>query len=1154
MEDSNNTVNTVDDLFSRRSFVFLLATGTASTFYDLFLCIAVALCTFSIFPHFSGYWLLMLTFVAYAVPVILFAAPAGVFADKYDGAGLVRFSQGIGIISLLLAIFGFLSAKPSALFLAIVVAGIKTAIFQPALHELLPVLVRRKNMALANSLVQASFFAMAFVVLVSGFFSPLFLHTGAPIFSANTAIILLVISGLVALATSFNVVGGANFNPELKLTPRLLLGSYRDLFLIGRVTNILLCISGISWFYFLQAAVLFMMPLIIKKTFGTETPYLFWHLGTLIAGIFVGALWCNQISSRDINSRLAPISALFMALFLFCFAFVGLVSPSPVVQFELTVGASVQMVIMLVLIFAFGFSSGIFLLPHFSMLQRFAGAQRRGRVVAANLVWNLAAALVGAIGLWLTSAAFGVYFAFMVLSALAVAEALLTCFLLPEHIMRIIVRHILDFLYGVEVTGLDNLYKPRGNCLVIANHTSFLDGVLIWTYVPYKFYYAIDSHQAKHIIFRPFLNFIKYYTVNPTNPMAIKSIIEEVKNGRRVVIFPEGRITTTGALMKIYPGPSVIADRANAEILPISIEGSQYSIFARFGSKLKTRMHSKITLSIQPPVRLDLPENLTGHRRRAMSVTKMSNLMQNMRFSSAQVDQTLFDSLIDAMQLVGRGKAIIEDANMNSLDYGTFLTTCFVLGKKFAMANKQGAFVGLLMPNSIAAVAAFFGMSAFNITPCMLNFSTGIKNMLSSCKAANIKRVYTSREFIIKAELQDTEAALLKDGIELVYLEDLKGTITKWDKLFAFAMSFMPRRYYKMIRGNASPHLPAVVLFTSGSEGVPKGVVLSHRNLQSNRYQMRSVLDYSVNDVMFNAMPIFHSFGLGPGTILPLLTGMKVFLYPSPLHYRIIPDLIYNTNATLVLGTETFFAGYAKNAHPYDFYSVRMLISGAERLKEETIRTYSDTFGIRLFEGYGATETAPVMAVNTPIFFRRNTVGKMMPGIEYRVEKQAGIDEGGKLFVKGANIMMGYLRETAPCELEEPKGGWYDTGDIVTVDEDGFITICGRVKRFAKIGGEMVSLGAVENTLADIWKEYQHAVINMPDEKKGEMLIMFTTRKDTTRNEVAEEFRKRGISELSVPKIVRFIEEIPVMGTGKPNYQSLKALIETEEDKGHTEN
>ena len=1140
MENENN----IDVLLSRRTFVSLLAVTAANAFFDMYLVVATALCHYSLASHFSdGYWLLVLAFLAYIFPIIFVSSPAGLLADSHDCSKIIRYSQISGIVSLLLAIIGFAFDNPYSLYLAIMIAGARTAAYIPAQQALLPQVVRRNNMALGNSLTQSVFFLMALIVVLTGLIKPLFFHTAQPDFNVPAAVIPLIIAVFVGISSSMGIAPGGNFNPELVISPKLIFKSYKNVFLIGGVRGILLCVTGISWFYFLLSVIVFTLPNMLLRTFGQSAPYILWFYGLLVLGIISGMLWCNHISRRDLNAKMAPVSAIFMALFIFFYAITGFIAPSDIVQPSMSFGGRVQIVLMAAYIVAFGFSAGVYMLPHYSMLQRYAGAKRRGRIAAANLVLNVFSSAIGILLFNLVSAALGVYFSTLLLSVLAAVEAVITCLLLPEHILRIIVRRIMDIIYGVKVKGIDNLFKPRGNCLVIANHTSFLDGVLIWAYIPYKFYYAIDTFQAKTPIFRLISPLIRFFTINPAEPMSVKTIIDEVRTGHRVVIFPEGRITMTGALMKVYPGPSMIADSANAEILPICIEGSQYSIFARFGSKLKTRLHSKVSVTILPPVRLNVPEEITGHRRRYVSVAKMSELMQNMRFTSAPIDQTLFDALIDAKQLVGRGKEVIEDAGRNCLTFGKLITACFALGRQFARENKQGSFVGLLLPNSIAAVSAFFGMGAFNITPCMLNFSTGAKNIISSCKAANIRRVYTSSEFIVKGELQHLEKAIIDAGIEIIYMEELKERITAVDKLIALAMSFVPRRYYKKIRGNAAPNMPAVVLFTSGSEGVPKGVVLSHRNLLANAYQLRSVLDVGVTDIMFNAMPIFHSLGLTAGVITPITIGMKLVLYPSPLHYRLIPDLLYNMNATLMLGTDTFYNGYAKNAHPYDFYSMRMLIAGGERLKKETVAMYNDMFGLRLFEGYGATETSPVIAVNSPIFFRRGTVGKVLPGIEYRLEEQPGIKEGGRLFVKGANVMMGYLRESAPCVLEEPQGGWYDTGDIVSIDEDGYMTIKGRVKRFAKIGGEMVSLGAVENTLTEIWPDFMHAVISIPDDKKGEQLIMFTTRENTTRAVVAEEFRKRGVSELSLPKTVRTMENIPLMGTGKPDYQVLKAMV-----------
>jgi acyl-[acyl-carrier-protein]-phospholipid O-acyltransferase/long-chain-fatty-acid--[acyl-carrier-protein] ligase len=357
--------------------------------------------------------------------------------------------------------------------------------------------------------------------------------------------------------------------------------------------------------------------------------------------------------------------------------------------------------------------------------------------------------------------------------------------------------------------------------------------------------------------------------------------------------------------------------------------------------------------------------------------------------------------------------------------------------------------------------------------------------------------------------------------------------------------SYFPRRYYKWVRGAVKSSDPAVVLFTSGSEGTPKGVVLTHENLQANRLQLQSILDFGLKDRMFNAMPIFHSFGLTAGTLLPLLSGMPVFLYPSPLHYRIVPELIYDRNATIVFGTDTFFNGYAKMAHPYDFYSVRLAVVGAEKLKEETIRKYYDQFGLRVMEGYGATETAPVMAVNTPMYFRRGSVGRLLPGIEYKLEPVPGVEEGGKLVVKGANVMAGYLRASNPGVLEVPPDGWYDTGDIVRIDEDGFVFILGRAKRFAKIAGEMISLTAVETEINALWPGKMHALVTIPDERRGEQLVLFTTEPAAQRGAIQSYFKEKGLSELAVPKTIRVVEEIPLMGTGKVDYVKLKEMAQT---------
>jgi acyl-[acyl-carrier-protein]-phospholipid O-acyltransferase/long-chain-fatty-acid--[acyl-carrier-protein] ligase len=293
---------------------------------------------------------------------------------------------------------------------------------------------------------------------------------------------------------------------------------------------------------------------------------------------------------------------------------------------------------------------------------------------------------------------------------------------------------------------------------------------------------------------------------------------------------------------------------------------------------------------------------------------------------------------------------------------------------------------------------------------------------------------------------------------------------------------------------------------------------------------------------VFNILPVFHSFGLTVGVILPLVSGVRIYLYPSPLHYRTVPELIYGINATIMFGTDTFLNGYARAANPYDLRSIRYILSGAEPVKESTRRIYLEKFGLRILEGYGVTETAPALALNTPMFNKFGTVGRLLPGMEARLEKVEGVEEGGRLFVKGPNVMLGYLRAENPRVLERPPHGWYDTGDIVTIDDQGFITIKGRAKRFAKVGGEMISLAAVEMLAAELWPYAVSAVVAIPDQRKGERLLLYTQKKDATRADVIGFARARHASELMIPAEVIFMEKLPMLGSGKVDVMNLQKL------------
>jgi len=327
---------------------------------------------------------------------------------------------------------------------------------------------------------------------------------------------------------------------------------------------------------------------------------------------------------------------------------------------------------------------------------------------------------------------------------------------------------------------------------------------------------------------------------------------------------------------------------------------------------------------------------------------------------------------------------------------------------------------------------------------------------------------------------------------------------------------------------------------------------LSHLNIQANRFQLTSRVDFSPADRVFNALPMFHAFGLTAATIVPIVSGMRVFMYPSPLHYRIVPEVCYDTNATITFGTDTFLSGYAKYAHPYNFYSIRYIFAGAEKLRDDTRQIWMQKFGIRLFEGYGATEASPVLSTNTAMQYKAGTVGRLLPCINYQLRPVEGITEGARLYISGPNVMMGYMFSHTPGEIQPPEDGWHDTGDIVAIDKEGYITIKGRAKRFAKIAGEMISLMAVENALYTLWPENQHAVLCAPDAYKGEQLVLVTNYKHAEKKHLIQHFKKQGLADIALPRRIIILDKMPVLGSGKVDYQAVNVIIDNHQDDNDT--
>ncbi|MGB1883094.1 MAG: AMP-binding protein [Gammaproteobacteria bacterium] len=719
------------------------------------------------------------------------------------------------------------------------------------------------------------------------------------------------------------------------------------------------------------------------------------------------------------------------------------------------------------------------------------------------------------------------------------------------RLIRPLLRAIVRYLFRVRVVGLEHAERSDEGRLIVANHVSFIDGLLLYLFLPEPPAFAINTDIARRWYIRLLLPAVRYHELDTFNPVSLKNLVRLLRDGESIVIFPEGRITTTGSLMKVYDGPGLIADKADAQILPVALDGPQYSRFSYLHGLNRLLWFPQFTISILPSRKLAIEETLKGQARRAAATETFAEIMREIAFYAAYHHETLFEALIRARRRYGRRTEILADATGARLTYQSMITRCFVLGSLIAGLTRPDERVGILLPSTAAGVVSLFACLARGRQAAMLNFTAGARGLVTALETANIRIVFTSRAFVEAGELT-SEVAALGEHSEVIYLEDLRAHIKPWHKLGGLAAGLMPTTAHRLLSPTRSPEKAAVILFTSGSEGIPKGVVLSHRNLLANFAQVNTLIDLSRRDCVLNVLPIFHAFGLLGGVLLPLLKGCKSFQYPSPLHYRIIPELCYEHGVTCLFGTTTFLRGYGRSAHPYDFHRMRFVISGAEKMTEDTRQLWYEKFGIRIYEGYGATEASPVLAVNNPLASRFGTVGQLVAGVDYYVAPVEGIHEGGELVVRGPNIMQGYLFHGSGGEIirpwtEDRGAGWYETGDIVTVDQSRYVTILGRAKRFAKIGGEMVSLAAVEEMAVYRWPEGQHAAISLGDSRKGEQIVLLTDTVDAARGDFIDAARELQLSELTIPKRVVYCASVPLLGSGKIDYAGVRELIETED-------
>jgi acyl-[acyl-carrier-protein]-phospholipid O-acyltransferase / long-chain-fatty-acid--[acyl-carrier-protein] ligase len=714
--------------------------------------------------------------------------------------------------------------------------------------------------------------------------------------------------------------------------------------------------------------------------------------------------------------------------------------------------------------------------------------------------------------------------------------------------MKLLCIWIARLWFRFRAFNVDVLRTP-GPVLLIPNHVSWLDWLFLVTVLDddWKFVTSATTAEASWIHRKMMIN-RRTFPVDTSSPYAAKHMAQFLAKGGRLVLFAEGRISLSGSLMKLFDGTGFLIYRTGARVITCYLRNASRVPFVRHDGW--TQWFPRVSAHFSAVLEAPKLEGVSGAVARQRITTWLRDAVLRQQFEVEQEvgPSHVLAAVVEAARSQPR-KVVLEDITFTELTFRRLLVGVDVLAgewrRRLGPPTAPGR-VGVLLPNVNGTPVTLFSLWSAGYVPAILNFSTGVPTMLQCTQLAGVRHVITSRAFAEKAKLK--LEPFTAAGIELIYLEDVRKGVTTgqrlaalWRQTWSCGQGLVPVQLPEQQRAQ-----PAVILFTSGSEGVPKGVELTQGNLLANMRQVLGVLDVTDHERFFSAMPLFHSFGLMAGLIVPLTRGFYTFLYPSPLHYRVVPTAVYDKVCTVMFGTNTFLNGYARRANPYDFNSVKFLVAGAEKVQEATSNTWARKFGVRLLEGYGATECSPAICLNTRLELKFGSVGRFLPGMEWRIEPVDGVAEGGRLLVRGPNVMRGYLNAEADAKFKQLQG-WYDTGDIVRVDEEGFVFILGRLKRFAKVSGEMVSLTAVEDALGGAFPQYGNrcevAVVTRPDEDKGEMLIAVTNEARMTLEDLRTAIKAKGMTNLCVPRELKFLREIPKLGTGKINHRELQAQI-----------
>ena len=1074
-----------------------------------------------------------LTFVIFTLPLVLFSLPAGLLADRVSKTSVIVYMKAFEVVLMALATLSLIYPQYMPPLLILALMGVQSALFSPAKYGILPELLPHDKLSKGNGALEM----WTFVAIISGTAAGGFLLdlAGASIWLTGLILTVFAAFGLFA-SLGVPQVPAARSEGGFVDTIK---GSFNTI-ISDRV--IWLSVLG-SCLFWAIVSLLGQDILVYAKTLTREMPNSDTMSGLPLAfyglGVGVGSVWAGRISGRLVEYGLIPLGAIGIGFFTLLF---GLVAP----------GYNATLAIMVVL----GVASGLIVVPLNAILQWRSPAERRGGVIALANVFIFAAIMFGSLGAaGLSLAGLSPLGILIFASIISSAGMLWAIYLLPDFLIRLIFVIVTHTFYRLTIVGGEKI-PLEGGALLVPNHVSFIDGFLVMASTDRQVRFIVDEIYYNHRFLHPFMKAMHAIPVSATG--GLKMILRALRDagnfidaGDLVCIFAEGQVTRTGMMLPFRRGLEKIVRGRTAPIIPVCLDRVWGSIYSRSGGRFLTKLPETYPYPITVTFGELLPSDTSAHEIR-IAVQELATRAWEQR---KEETRPLHHYFIRRMR-TSPWRVAFSDSSGKVLRRLQALISAIALARTLRPLWNNQQYIGVLMPPTIGGALVNIATAMAGRVSVNLNFTAGKSGMTSALKQAGISSIITSREFIEKAVIE------LPEQVNLIYVEDLVASIGATARFGAFLAALtLPIGWLEKYCGAVEkPTIDstATVIFSSGSTGEPKGVMLSHYNVASNVEAVGQVLTVNDQDRLLGILPLFHSFGY-MSLWYAIRFGMSIVFHPNPLDAAKIGDIIEDQAVTFLIATPTFLQIYMRRCSPGQLGSLRIVFTGAEKLNERLAIGFEEKFGIRPIEGYGATECSPAITVSTLDYrgqgiyqfgSRRGYVGHPVPGVSVRIvdPDTAELQPPGKpgmLLVKGPNVMQGYIGRADLTE-KALKDGWYITGDIAIMDESGFIKITDRLSRFSKIGGEMVPHGKVEDALHDaLGSEIRvFAVTSVPDERKGETLAVLHTIDEEKIAEVLDKMAGMGLPNLFIPKKDKFVkvDKIPVLGTGKVDLRGLKEI------------